>query len=203
MARVRLLDRVHRERANRVDGELVELGRGGGGAHSAPSIDSTRRRAVSRAASCAASTPAPITPASAPPRASETVTRRHRAGSARERGLVHGPLEVQVGGAREAAPDHHVLGLEDVHVAGDGHAEHAREAVEHPQGVGVALARQPSPARGPSPGRPRRAGGQVAVRHVAGELGGVALERLAAAVGLDAAAARDSCRGTAAPPGRS
>ena len=59
-------------------------------------------------------------------------------------------------GARQAAPDHHVLGLEDVHVAGDRHAEHAREALEHPQGVGVAVARQRARAHAPTRGRPRR-----------------------------------------------
>src|SRR4051812_45780623 len=42
-------------------------------------------------------------------------------------GLLVRPLEEQVGGAREAAPDDEVLGLEDVHVARDARTEVFRE----------------------------------------------------------------------------
>ncbi len=82
VARVRLLDGVHGQRPDRVDAELFELGAAGAGCHSPSSFACCSRRPVCRI-SCAANSPAPTTPASAPPSASDTSARRHSAGSAR------------------------------------------------------------------------------------------------------------------------
>src|ERR671938_621772 len=80
---VRLLDGVHRERPDRVDAELVERGLLAYlGRHLAPSFAFSGVSLVPRS-SCLASRPAPITPASAPLWATETVTRSHRTGNAR------------------------------------------------------------------------------------------------------------------------
>ena len=108
--------------------------------------------------------------------------------------LLHCPVEKEMRCARKAAADHDALGLEHVHVAGDRHTEHAREAAEHQHGVGVPLLRgRDELATGHAPVRVER-GGEAGARLVPGHLGRVALERLARAVGLEAAAVRAVAR---------
>ncbi len=194
MAGVRLLDRVHRERADGVDAELVEVRRGGGGGHSAPWIDVVLLRGSIARPLLSCEHPGPDHSgirASAGQRDRDALPQRRE--SARS-GLVHRAVQVQLGRVRQAAADHDVLGLEHVHVAGHGHAEHAREAVEHPQGVGVALPRRGHERPPAHPAALVQSGREPAVRHVPGELRGVALQRLPAAVGLEASAARAVAR---------
>ena len=200
---VRLLDRVHRERANRVDGELVELGRLRDGAHSAPSIDSTRRRAVSPCNPLSCEHARADHPGTCPAAGQRN---RHAlpqsAGSARDPASSTAALEEQVRGAREPAADHHVLGLEDVHEAAIADARACARSARRARSASA------SPSRATVTSDAARdaavvveALGEPAVGHVAGELGGVALERRARCSRPRGSPGPGSCRGRAAPPG--
>ena len=203
MTGVRLLHGVHRERPDRVDREVLDRARVAcGSAHASPCLDVVTSPVKRAAISCAASTPAPITPASAPPRAIDTVARFQSAGSAREAASCTARSRNRSMHAREAAADHELVRLEDVHVAGDRGAQHAREAVEEQQRVAVARARGAlDDAPGDAP-----LGGQRAPEHAVGLVGSRARSRRARAPGRCSRPRRSrgwgSCPGTAARPAR-
>ena len=129
MAGLGLLDGVHRERADRVDRELVQLR---AGRHSALSVVVACVRGVSRfcaSTSWAASTAAPIIPAFVP-----ALGQRDRACGAAAR-AARGSSASWIARSRNRWPARdrpppivEPLGLEDVHVAGDRDAEHARRS---------------------------------------------------------------------------
>ena len=96
---------------------------------------SIRGGAVSRATSCAASTPAPITPASAPPRARATVVPLPAAPATRASRPRARPASRNRSAARERPPPITMYwGSNTFTYAGDRHAEHAPEVLEHAAG---------------------------------------------------------------------